>query len=52
MPSSSTSPEPKPSSDSASDDDIVAYTTDGRPIVVAHAWRVPPGTWAERARVG
>lgn len=54
MSSSPTSNEPKPSSDSLSDDPVVAHTTDGRPITIHHddPWRLPYGTWAERARVG
>lgn len=55
MPSEPTSNEPKPSSDSPSDSNVVAYTTDGRPIYVPtpfSPWALAYGTWAERARVG
>ena len=58
MSSSSTSNEPKPSSDSPSDDpNIVALTTAGSPIRVRPdvgetPWMMPYGSWAERARVG
>ena len=59
MSSSSTSNEPKPSSDSASDrdDNIVALTTAGLPIRVRPdvgdtPWTMPYGSWVIRARVG